>query len=276
MQAYLAWRNLLAVLPDNAGTSPPIQLPPVQGRVRARQVAVAIPGTEIILLRRLSFVVAPGQALAVIGPTGTGKSALARTLIGLWPARHGTLTLDGASLDQWTREGLGPQIGYLPQDVALIDGPVADNVSRLDPAPNDSAIIAAAIDAEAHELILALPDGYNTRVGPAGAALSGGQRQRIGLARALFGNPALVVLDEPNAHLDADGEAVVINVIKRLKNTGITVVVMAHRPSAVAACDQLLVLVDGQQRAFGPRDRVLGQTGSSSFETAVSDSAINE
>ena len=276
VRAYLAWRNLSAVLLDNAGTSPPIQLPPVQGHVRARQVAVAIPGTERILLRRLSFVVAPGQALAVIGPTGTGKSALARTLIGLWPARHGTLTLDGASLDQWTRESLGAQIGYLPQDVALIDGTVADNIARLDPAPNDSAIIAAAIDAEAHELILGLPDGYNTRAGPAGTSLSGGQRQRIGLARALFGNPALVVLDEPNAHLDAEGEDAVINVIKRLKNDGKTVVVMAHRPSAVTACDQLLVLVDGQQRAFGPRDRVLGQTGRSSFETAVSISATNE
>ena len=263
-RARLAWQNLSTVLAHETQSSPPTRLPPLQGHVRARQVAVATPGADRPLLRGLTFAVEPGQALAVIGPTGTGKSALARTLVGLWPARHGTLTLDGASLDQWTPESLGAQLGYLPQDVALVDGTVADNIARLDPQPNDSAIIGAARDADAHELILALPDGYDTRVGPAGSSLCGGQRQRIGLARALFGNPALVVLDEPNAHLDAEGEAAVVNVVKRLRNAGKTVVVMAHRPSVLTACDRVLVLMDGQQRSFGPRDDVLGQTCRSS------------
>ena len=260
VRGRLAWENLSAVFVDHTTAVVPTELPPLQGHIQARRLAVAPPGADAPLLRALSFAVAPGQALGVIGPTGTGKSALARTLVGLWPAAHGSLTLDGAALDQWSPDTLGAQIGYLPQDVSLLDATVAENIARLRPASDDAAVIAAAIAARAHELILSLPSGYDTLVGPSGAALSGGQRQRIGLARALFGNPALVVLDEPNAHLDADGETAVVKVIGRLKSAGKTVVVMAHRPSAIAACDLLLVLVEGRQRAFGPRDEVLRGT----------------
>ena len=260
VRGRLAWQNLSAVFVDHAAAVVPTELPPLQGHIQARRLAVAPPGADAPLLRALSFAVAPGQALGVIGPTGTGKSALARTLVGLWPAAHGSLTLDGAALDQWSPDTLGAQIGYLPQDVSLLDATVAENIARLRPASDDAAVIVAAIAAQAHELILSLPSGYDTLVGPSGAALSGGQRQRIGLARALFGNPALVVLDEPNAHLDADGETAVVKVVGRLKSAGKTVVVMAHRPSAIAACDLLLVLVEGRQRAFGPRDEVLRET----------------
>jgi len=260
VRGRMAWQSLSTVLAEHASEVVPTELPPLRGHLGARRLSVAPPGVDALLLRALSFAVAPGQALGVIGPTGTGKSALARTLVGLWPAAHGSLTLDGATLDQWSPHTLGTQIGYLPQDVSLLDATVAENIARLRSTPDDAAVIAAAKEAEAHELILSLPSGYDTLVGPSGTALSGGQRQRIGLARALFGDPALVVLDEPNAHLDADGEAAVVNVISGLKAAGKAVVVMAHRPSAISACDLLLVLAKGRQRAFGPRDEVLRET----------------
>ena len=260
VQGRLAWQRLCTVLADHASEVVATELPPLQGHLRAHRLGVAPPGADTLLLHALSFTVAPGQALGVIGPTGTGKSALARTLVGLWPAAHGSLTLDGAALNQWSPDTLGAQIGYLPQDVALLDATVAENIARIRSAPDDEAVIAAAKEARAHELILSLPSGYDTLVGPSGTALSGGQRQRIGLARALFGDPALVVLDEPNAHLDADGETAVVKVIGGLKAAGKAVVVMAHRPSAITACDLLLVLVNGRQRAFGPRGDVLRET----------------
>ena len=260
LRGRMAWQSLSTVLAEHASEVVRTELPPLRGHLRTRRLSVAPPGVDTLLLHALSFAVAPGQALGVIGPTGTGKSALARTLVGLWPAAHGSLTLDGATPDQWSPHTLGTQIGYLPQDVSLLDATVAENIARLRSTPDDAAVIAAAKEAEAHELILSLPSGYDTLVGPSGTALSGGQRQRIGLARALFGDPALVVLDEPNAHLDADGEAAVVNVIGRLKAAGKAVVVMAHRPSAISACDLLLVLVNGHQRAFGPREEVLSET----------------
>jgi len=258
-RVFQAWRRLRALFEDSGPASVPTPLPPVGGRVVARQLAVAPPGATVPVLRDLAFTLAPGQALGVIGPTGSGKSALARTLVGLWPGFHGSLALDGATLDQWLPDELGRQVGYLPQDVQLLDATVAENIARLGPSA-DEEVVTAATQASAHELILSLSSGYDTLVGPSGAALSGGQRQRIGLARALFGNPALVVLDEPNAHLDADGERAVVDVVKQLRSAGRCVIVMAHRPSAIMACDVLLVLADGRQRAFGPRDRVLRDT----------------
>ena len=258
-RGHLAWRNLRALFEDHELGPVRTVLPPLQGRVRAQRLALAPPGAETPIVRGLTFDVQPGQALGVIGPTGCGKSALARTLVGLWPAAYGTLTLDGAALDQWSPDRLGEQIGYLPQDVSMIDATAAENIARLQPLYDDAAVIAAAKLAQAHDLIVGLPSGYDTMVGPSGTALSGGQRQRIGLARALFGDPALLVLDEPNAHLDAAGEKAVIEVIGALKAVGRSVVVMVHRPSAIAACDTLLVLAEGRQRAFGPRDKVLGK-----------------
>ena len=213
----LAWQNLRAVFEDYDAAPIATALPPLRGHVAARRLSIAPPGADVPVLRALSFAIAPGQALGMIGPTGSGKSALARTLVGFWPAAHGSLTLDGAALDQWSPDDLGAQIGYLPQDVSLLHATVAENIARLRTAPDDAAVVAAAKQARAHELILSLPSGYDSPVGPSGAALSGGQRQRIGLARALFGDPALVVFDEPNAHIDAAGEQAVIEVVRGRK-----------------------------------------------------------
>ena len=264
-----AWGNLRALFDERDLATVPTALPPLRGCIKAHRLAVAPPGAEVPTLRDLTFSVEPGQALGVIGPTGSGKSVLARTLVGLWPPAHGSLTFDGAALDQWTSDALGAQIGYLPQDVSLIDATVAENIARLHREPDDEAVVLAAKRARVHELILSLPSGYGCTVGPTGAALSGGQRQRIGLARALYGNPSLVILDEPNAHLDADGEQALVEVIGNLKTDGRTVVVMAHRPSAIAACDLLLVLGEGRQRAFGPRDRILHEASGGSARLAV-------
>ncbi len=241
----LAWWNLSALFDDRGSTPAPTALPPLDGHVKARGLAVAPPGADAPILRGLAFSVAPGQALGAIGPTGSGKSALARPLVGLWPPARGSLTLDGAALDQWLPEALDAQIGYLPQDVSLFDATVAENIARLQTSYDDAAVVAAAKRARAHELILALPSGYDTMVGPSGAALSGGQRQRIGLARAVFGDPALVVLDEPNAHLDADGEKAVIDVIGGLKAAHRSVVVMAQWPARRFSAVAAMALVGG-------------------------------
>ena len=259
-QVRLAWRSLHALFESCAGPRALTILPRPAGRMEARNVGVAPPHSPTPILRGLNFTIQPGQALGVIGPSACGKSALARALTGLWPVVQGSLRLDGATLDQWTPEQLGTHIGYLPQDVPLFAGTVAENIARLKPDYTDEAVVAAAQQARAHDVILALADGYDTRIGPANSGLSGGQRQRIGLARALFGSPALVVLDEPNAHLDAAGEQALTEVIGELKARGCAVVVMAHRPAAIAACESLLVLHNGRQRAYGQREEVLRET----------------
>ena len=258
--ARLAWYNLHALFEASDGPREQTVLPRPTGRLEARNMSVAPPYSPTPILRGLTFSIEPGQALGTIGPSACGKSTLSRALTGLWPVVQGSLRLDGATLDQWEPEQLGTHIGYLPQDVSLFAGTVAENIARLEPDHADEAVIAAAQQARAHEMILTLADGYDTRIGPANSGLSGGQRQRIGLARALFGSPALVVLDEPNAHLDAAGEQALIEVICDLKAQGCVVVVMAHRPAAIAACDYLLVLNNGRQRAYGPREEVLRET----------------
>jgi ATP-binding cassette subfamily C protein len=208
----------------------------------------------------VSFRVEPGQALGVIGPSAAGKSTLARLLVGIWRPVSGSIRLDGAALDQYSDDDLGRHVGYLPQDVALFDGAVAENIARLSPTIDPEAVVTAAKRAGAHELILRLPQGYDTPIGPSGARLSGGQRQRIALARALYGDPAVVIMDEPNSNLDAQGEQALVLAIKDLRERGKTVVVMAHRPSAIAACDVLLMLENGAPRAFGPKEQVLRET----------------
>ena len=210
------------------------------------------------VLKGLSFHLEPGDALAVIGPSAAGKSTLARALVGVWPLHHGDIRLDGATLDQWDPGELGRHIGYLPQDVALFDGTIAENIARLDPHPNPQAVLAAANAAGVHEMILRLQHGYATRVGDAGSAMPGGQRQRIALARALYGDPALIVMDEPNANLDAAGEAALTAAIARLRKAGRTVVVIAHRRTVLASVNRVLVLKDGKQAAFGPPEKVFG------------------
>lgn len=257
-----AWENLKMLIATDERTTVRTELPPIRGVVEARQVAIGRPTPEggETILRGLAFHLRPGDALAVIGPTGAGKSALGKALVGLWPTTLGTIRIDGAPLDQRDRTARGAQMGYLPQETSLLEGTIAENIARMDPKASDTDIVKAAVRADAHELILSLPDGYETTVGPGGGGLSGGQRQRVGLARALFAEPALIVLDEPNAHLDAEGERAVTEVVEQLRREKRTVVVMAHRPSVLKACNLFLVLDNGRQRAFGPRDEVLKQT----------------
>jgi ATP-binding cassette subfamily C protein len=232
-------------------------LPAPKGFLEAKQVTVLAPGDDAPVLRGINFAIQPGQALGVIGPSGAGKTTLAKVLTGIWKPVQGKVRLDGAALDQWPVDELGKHIGYLGQDVGLFSGTVADNIARLSPQRDDRLVVEAAQRAGAHELLLGLPQGYDTDIGYGGGRLSGGQRQRVALARALYGDPPVLILDEPNANLDAQGEQALVDAIREAKARGKTVVVMAHRPSAIAACDMLLMIDRGVQVEFGPRDEVL-------------------
>ena len=266
-QLVSQWRSILAVRQAAVRVEKQLQqvpqvpqritLPPMRGYLTVSEVYAAPLGSPEIVLKGLNFSLAPGQAVGVIGPSASGKSTLARALVGVWPLKRGEIRLDGAALDQWDRNQFGRNIGYLPQDIELLDGTIADNIARFDPACGEQHILSAARRANVHELVLRLPQGYETRVGEAGAVLSGGQRQRIALARALCGDPAFIVLDEPNSNLDSEGEQALCNVIRELRREGRTIVVMAHRASVINAVDHLLVLRDGRQVSFGPRDEVL-------------------
>lgn len=259
ISARLAWRRLSALFDAVPGIERRTSLPAPEGRLTVDNLFALPPGGEKAVLEALTFDLEPGQGLGVIGPSASGKTTLARLLTGIWKPSRGNLRLDGAAFDQWDRDELGRYLGYLPQDVELFEGTVRDNIARFDPDASDEAVVEAAMQAGAYQMILGLPNGYETQIGEAGAILSGGQRQRIGLARALFGNPVLVVLDEPNANLDAEGDEALTTAIKSLRDRGRTVVVMAHRPSAIAAVDKLLMLRGGRQIAFGPKEEVLRQ-----------------
>ncbi|MFM2354740.1 MAG: hypothetical protein RLZZ528_476 [Pseudomonadota bacterium] len=246
-------RLLTAVRPPPART----RLGTPEARLDVRELSLVPPGETKPTLARVSFQVGPGQALGVIGESASGKSSLARAITGVWPVAGGEIRLSGAKIDQYEEADLSRYIGYLPQDVALFDGTVAENIARLRDGADADQIIAAATLAGAHDMILKLPKGYDTPVGASGAKLSGGQKQRIGLARALFGDPVVVVLDEPNSNLDAVGSDAINAAIRALKARGRIVIIMAHRPAAIAECDLLLMLRGGQVNAFGPRDEVL-------------------
>jgi PrtD family type I secretion system ABC transporter len=237
----------------------PLPLPAPKGHLTVESLVAAPPGAPKPVLRNISFSLSPGEALGVIGPSASGKTTLARLLLGVWTPISGTVRLDGAEVSAWPSDRLGQYLGYLPQDIELFDGSVADNICRFAEDADPEAIVRAAKGADVHGLILNLPRGYETRVGEGGATLSGGQRQRIGLARALYGDPVLVVLDEPNANLDAAGDAALTRAILGLKQHGATVIVMAHRPSAIAAVDKLLILRDGQVQDFGSRKEVFAR-----------------
>jgi ATP-binding cassette subfamily C protein len=221
------------------------------------KVFVAPPGSTTPTVKDVALTIEAGQGLAIIGPSASGKSTLARALVGVWPVLRGALRLDGATLDQWPEEERGAIIGYMPQDVQLFGGTVAENIARFDRGMTEEAVRSAAKAAGAYDLILGLPKGFETPIGEAGGILSGGQRQRIALARALYGDPFLVVLDEPNASLDADGDAALTKAIAGVRARGGIVVVVAHRPSALASIDLVAVLADGQLQNFGPKDEVL-------------------
>jgi ATP-binding cassette subfamily C protein len=205
----------------------------------------------------VSFRLEPGQALGVIGPSGSGKSSLARALIGVWRPSGGKVRLDGATLDQYDPDALGSYIGYLPQRVMLFEGTIAENIARLNSNSDAANVVEAAKKAAAHDMIIKLTDGYDTRVSALGGRLSGGQIQRIGLARAMYGNPVLLVLDEPNSNLDNEGSMALNLAIRAMKDAGSAVLIMAHRPAAIQECDLLMVMEEGARRAFGPRDQVL-------------------
>jgi ATP-binding cassette subfamily C protein len=211
------------------------------------------------VVQDVSLSLQAGNGVGIIGPSGSGKSSLARMLVGVWRPARGRVRLDGASLDQWSPESLGPHIGYLPQDVELLAGTVAQNIARYAAQPDSKAVIAAANAAGVHDLIVSLPDGYETQVGEGGTALSAGQAQRIALARALYCDPFLVVLDEPNSNLDAEGDEALSRAIMGVRARGGIVVVVAHRPSAIASVDLLLVMNQGRPQVFGPKDEVLAR-----------------
>jgi ATP-binding cassette subfamily C exporter for protease/lipase len=251
-----AWSRLAQLL--KAYPTPPaaMPLPAPAGALAVEHVSANAPGSALPLLRDLHFTLQPGEVLAVVGPSSAGKTTLARVLLGLWPAQAGKVRLAGADVAGWAKAELGPHLGYLPQGVELLDGSLAANIARfgsLDPQKLQAVIEETGLQA----LVQSLPQGLDTPVGPAGAVLSGGQRQRVGLARALYGRPALVVLDEPNAHLDEAGDAALVRAIEARKRQGTTFVVMTHRTSVLAVCDKVLLLQEGRQQAFGPRDEVL-------------------
>jgi len=233
-----------------------MKIPRPQGRLVAEGISFRAPSLEKMILINISFDLAPGEALAVIGPSAAGKSTLARLLTGVWAPTTGIVRLDGADVAYWPRKDLGPSIGYVPQDVELFDGSVADNIARLGTVDAE-AVVAAATRAGAHEMILGLPEGYDTLVGEQGARLSPGQRQRVALARALYGNPRLVVLDEPNSNLDGAGEVALAQALVRLRKDGVTSVVVTHRPSLIGHVDKVLVLNAGRVQHFGPAREVL-------------------
>jgi ATP-binding cassette subfamily C protein len=251
------WARLAILLSGQPQEVPKTALPRPRAILDINQLTVVPPGASQAALRMVSFNVQPGQAVGIIGPSGSGKSTLARALIGVWRPAGGKIRLDGATLDQYDSDVLGSYIGYLPQRVSLFDGTIAENIARLGEAPDPAKIVDAARRAAAHEMILKLPDGYDTHISTIGSRLSGGQIQRIGLARALFGDPVFLVLDEPNSNLDNDGSQALNQAIRAMKQAGNAVLIMAHRPAAIQECDMLLVLEDGAGRAFGPRDQVL-------------------
>ena len=255
-QARERLNKLLALLPVRRV---PTALPKPQRALNVDNVSAAPPDVPRAVVQELTFALKAGSGLGVIGPSASGKSSLARVLVGLWAPARGTVRLDGATLDQWMPDELGRHIGYLPQDVELVEGTVAENISRFDPDASPEGIIAAAKAAGVHELVLGLPQGYDTEIGEQGSALSAGQQQRVALARALYGDPFLVVLDEPNSNLDVEGDEALTQAILNIRARGAIVVVVAHRPSALAGVDHVLALNGGRQQAFGPKDEVLAK-----------------
>ena len=245
--------NLLANVPVKPEAMP---LPAPKGMLTVEGLMAGAPGQQVPIVRGVQFALSPGEVLAVVGPSASGKTTLARLLVGLWPAMSGKVRLDGADVFTWEKTELGPYLGYLPQGVELLDGTLAENIARFGEV-DMAQVEAAARLVGVHELIMSLPQGYNSPVGRDGAMLSGGQRQRVGLARALYGKPVFVVLDEPNSSLDEAGDAALANAIATLKQLGTTFVVMTHRTSVLGVADKMLIMREGAQQAFGPRDEVL-------------------
>jgi ATP-binding cassette subfamily C protein len=261
-KSFTAARRSYARLADivgRIGLEPQrVMLPRPRGLIETENLVVAAPGSPTAILHDVSVRLEPGSVVGIIGPSAAGKSTLVRAITGVWPITSGAVRIDGADLRHWDPQALGRHLGYLPQDVELFDGTVAQNIARFD-TQDDAAIVSVAQRAGCHDLIQALPDGYNTRIGSGGHGLSGGQRQRIALARAMYGDPSLVVLDEPNASLDQAGEAALMRAVADLRERGTTVVIVTHKVSLLAGADQILMLEGGTLRASGPADQILTQ-----------------
>jgi PrtD family type I secretion system ABC transporter len=255
-QAWQRLNLLLAILPARL---PPMALQAPAHRLAVEGVSASPPGVQKLVAQDIAFKLEAGQGLGIIGPSGSGKSSLARLLVGVWQPVRGKVRLDGAALDQWSPELLGRHVGYLPQDVELLGGTVAENIARFENQPDSDAIIVAAKAVGVHDMIVALPAGYDTQVGEHGSALSVGQAQRVALARAVYRDPFLVVLDEPNSHLDSEGDEALTRAILGVRERKGIVIVVAHRPSAIAGVDNILVMNQGRQQAFGPKDEILSR-----------------
>ena len=255
-KSYARLTETLTAIDDAA---PNVELPRPTRNLKVERVTVAAPSNGTVVLSDVTLSLQAGQAAGIVGPSGGGKSSFVRGLTGVWPLVRGNVRLDDADITQWPVDVLGSYVGYLPQEISLLDATIAQNICRLDPSPDGTKILAAAKAAGVHEMIVRMPDGYETELGPNGTALSAGQRQRIGLARALYGDPFLVVLDEPNSNLDAEGEAALTQAIVGVRKRGGIAVVIAHRPSALAAVDMVGVVENGKLSAFGPKDEILSQ-----------------
>lgn len=259
LAARQAWARLDALIRQLPEDPPVLDLPPPAKTLKVENLSAGPPGARRLTINDVSFELQSGDVLGVIGPSGSGKSSLVRAMVGIWAPLRGAVRLDGAALDQWSPERIGSHIGYIPQDVELFDGTISQNIARFEPTPDSTDILAAAEAARVHDLIVRLPNGYETGLGPEGSSLSAGQRQRIALARALYRDPFLILLDEPNSNLDTEGEQALHAAITAAAKRGAIVVLVAHRPSALAVTNKILYLANGKARAFGARDRVLEQ-----------------
>src|SRR3984957_20022477 len=257
--ARQSWHRLNRLLESMPARTAQTLLQNPSSRLSVEGVSIVPPGDQKVIVQDVTFTLEAGNGLGVIGPSGSGKSSLVRALVGVWQPFRGKVRLDGAALDQWSSDLLGRHVGYLPQDVELFAGSVAQNICRFDPDARSEAIIAAAKEAGVHQMIIKMRDGYDTQIGEQGTALSAGQAQRVALARALYGEPFLIVLDEPNSNLDTEGDEALTRAVRSARERGAVVVVVAHRPVGIEAVDMLLVLREGRMHAFGPKDTVLGQ-----------------
>ncbi len=265
-QAVGQWRSFVAaraarqrlkkLFAENPDAQPRVALPAPEGRLSVEDLVVLAPGSGVPVVRRVSFELEPGEVLAIVGPTGSGKSSLARALVNAWPAASGCVRIDGNELGHFEADHLGAAVGYLPQDIELFAGSIADNIARFGPR-DDAGVVAAAQAAHAHQLIQRLPEGYATMVGEDGVGLSGGQKQRLGLARALYGDPRIVVLDEPNSNLDGEGDAALVAAVAALKARRAAVVIVTHKPGLLGVVDRILVMHEGEAKKVGLRDEML-------------------
>ncbi|MBK5007275.1 type I secretion system permease/ATPase [Pseudomonas sp. S32] len=256
--AKVQYDRLNKVMDDLKNEPERMPLPAPEGHIQVENLVVAPPGAKAAVIRSISFVAPAGSIVGIVGPSAAGKSTLVRALMGIWPPQHGVVRLDGADIASWDKQELGPYVGYLPQDIELFEGSISENIARFDKVDPDKVVNAAQM-AGVHEMILMLPDGYDTVIGSDGVNLSGGQRQRIGLARAIYGNPRLIVLDEPNSNLDDVGERALGVALQKLKETGATVFIVSHRPNILTRLDRILVMAGGTISLYGERDRVIAE-----------------